>query len=180
MSIRRLLLLLCLAFNLSPSYGFAVKDSCYLKAFEEITDMLDRKTELNLKRAVFLPEWAYHGGKLNYEVYCATIESLGKTLTDFMVLNGLDKHPIGGNIALFEYFTNPCPLNDYKAYDYDFEDFRGEEDQTKTFVTKLMITHSGQCRSLPLLYKILCARFFEFVRIVRERQFHFGYHAAQP
>ena len=39
---------------------------------------------------------------------------------------------------------------------YDFEDFKGEKDWTKMFVSKLLSTKSGQCHSLPLLYLILC------------------------
>jgi hypothetical protein len=35
---------------------------------------------------------------------------------------------------------------------YDFDDFDGEKDWTKMFVTKLLQTNAGQCHSLPLLY----------------------------
>lgn len=40
-------------------------------------------------------------------------------------------------------------------YTYDMEDFWGEKDWTKMFVTKLIYTQSGNCHSLPALYKIL-------------------------
>jgi hypothetical protein len=40
-------------------------------------------------------------------------------------------------------------------YRYDFEDFWGKEDYTKMFVLKLLQTRSGQCHSMPLLFKIL-------------------------
>lgn len=156
MSITRFLSLLIVGITFSiKSFGVAPKDSLYYCAYQEIKSMLDGEKELNLKRAVFLGEWAYLGDQLNYESYSNTIESIRKPLTDFMVLNGLDKHPIGGNIALFEFFTNPSPLNGNRPYEYDFDDFGGKEDRTKLFVTKLMATHSGQCRSLPLFYKIL-------------------------
>jgi len=39
-----------------------------------------------------------------------------------------------------------------KKINYDFDDFEGEKDFTKMFVTKLLETNSGQCHSLPLLY----------------------------
>ena len=39
-----------------------------------------------------------------------------------------------------------------KKIAYDFDDFDGEKDWTKMFVTKLLQTNSGQCHSLPLLY----------------------------
>jgi hypothetical protein len=47
-------------------------------------------------------------------------------------------------------------LNYYKPYRYDFDDFDGGKDWTKQFVTKLLKTHTGNCPSLPFLYKILC------------------------
>lgn len=131
------------------------KDKFYQTAFEEITAMLDGKVELSVKRAVFLLEWAYLQGQLNYKAYCCSIANIAEDLKAFMKLNNLDKHPIGGNMALFEFFTNDNPLNGYKAYTYDFDDYIGKQDFTKMFVTKLMHSHSGQCRSLPLFYKIL-------------------------
>ncbi len=39
-----------------------------------------------------------------------------------------------------------------KRLKYDFDDFMGEKDWSKMFVTKLLQTNSGQCHSLPLLY----------------------------
>jgi hypothetical protein len=40
-------------------------------------------------------------------------------------------------------------------FQYDFEDFMGNKDWSKMFVTKLIETNSGNCHSLPFLYKIL-------------------------
>ena len=125
----------------------------YGQAYEEISQMISNNN-VDLKRAVFLLEWAYLKGKLDYNWYCYEISRISEILRGFINLNGLDKVPIGG-MALFEFFTNPSPLNGNKDYIYDFEDFWGRDDYTKMFVTKLMRTHTGQCRSLPLLYKIL-------------------------
>lgn len=47
-------------------------------------------------------------------------------------------------------------MNGNKAFSYDVEDCGGEKDVTKLFVSKVMKTHSGQCSSLPIYYKILC------------------------
>lgn len=117
--------------------------------------MLDGKAELSVKQAVFLLEWAYLQGQPDYKAYYRNIANIADDLKAFMKLNNLHKHPIGGNIALFEFFTNDNPLNGYRAFTYDFDDYMGKHDFTKMFVTKLMHTHSGQCRSLPLFYKIL-------------------------
>lgn len=40
-------------------------------------------------------------------------------------------------------------------FEYDFTDPQGDKDWTNTFVTKLLTTHKGNCRSLTYLYKIL-------------------------
>lgn len=130
-------------------------DKYYAQAYNEIIGMLEGTMPLNLKRAVFLVEWAYSDGKPEYEKYCDQIDSTATAITSFIKLNNLDKNPIGGNIALFEYFTEPSPMNSFQPFIYDFDDYRGEKDLTKLFVTKLMETHTGQCRSMPLYYKIL-------------------------
>jgi hypothetical protein len=43
----------------------------------------------------------------------------------------------------------------YQPFVYDFTDFDGKDNWTQMFVTKLLQTHSGNCHSLPFLYKIL-------------------------
>lgn len=43
----------------------------------------------------------------------------------------------------------------YKPFRYDFDDFYGKKDYQNVFVSKLLRTHIGQCRSMPTLYKIL-------------------------
>ncbi len=137
--------------------GYEVKtlSPYYNAAYLEMAAMLDGRQELSVKRAVFLVEWAFLDGKPDYTAFCDSIASIASTLKDFIKLNKLDQHPLGGNIAVFEYMCNPSPLNGFKEYTYDFEDFWAKEDHTKLFVTKLMHTRSGQCHSLPLLYKIL-------------------------
>lgn len=40
-------------------------------------------------------------------------------------------------------------------YAYNFDDFFGHLDWANMFVSKLLITHKGNCHSMPYLYKIL-------------------------
>ena len=42
----------------------------------------------------------------------------------------------------------------HTPYSYDFNDFFGKDDWTQMFVSKLLVSKSGQCHSLPLLYLI--------------------------
>lgn len=129
--------------------------SFYHRAYCEIANMLDGKTELSIKRAVFLQEWAYLDGNLDYNAFCLGIDTVASFLKKFIVINHLQQYRTGKNFALFEYFSKPYSGNGYKPFTYDYEDLGGTNDYTKLFVTKLMRTHSGQCRSLPLYYKIL-------------------------
>ena len=132
-----------------------VDNAFYNKAYLELRDMLTGKQEKSMKRAVFLVEWAYERGNLNYEEYSNQIDQYVRSLQNFVKEKNVSQYKTAGNFALFEFFTKANKMNGYKSYTYDFEDFNGAKDWSKTFVTKLMRTHTGQCRSLPLFYKIL-------------------------
>ena len=127
----------------------------YNQAYLEMADMLDGKTPLSIKRAVFLAEWAYLDGDLDYDWFCRTIDSAALFLNGFIRANGLEKYKTGKNMALIEYFFNPWSGNWQKPFTYNFEDFENPEDFTCQFVSRVMRTHQGQCRSLPYYYKIL-------------------------
>ncbi len=131
------------------------EDSLYNSAFNEILFMLEDREPASVKRAVFLIEWAYLRGELDYGQFCAHIASTAENLNTFIGQAGVRQYRTAGNYALFEYFTKPNWMNGNKPFIYDFEDFSGHDDYTKLFVTKVMDTHTGQCRSLPLYYKIL-------------------------
>ena len=131
------------------------KDDQFNCAYYEFADMLDGKLPLSVKRAIFLVEWAYLDGKLNYKDYCSQIDTAANAIKRFIAANRLDQISTGKNVAIFEYFVRPYSMNSYKSFTYDFNDFAAQEDFTNYFVTKLMRTHSGQCRSLPMYYKVL-------------------------
>lgn len=135
---------------------YMVRAPCFFTAAEELMRMVNGKEDCSLKRAEFLVEWAYLDGKPDYNTFCHDIDSVAQTLRRFININHIGQYRTAPNFALLEYFTKPSPLNGDKAITYDFEDFSGNKDFSKTFVTKVMRTHSGQCTSLPLYYKILC------------------------
>ena len=117
--------------------------------------MLEGNQPLSFKRAVFLAEWAYLNGNLDYEQFESQISKIASDLQSFIARKGLGQYRTAGNYALFEFFTKPHTMNGNQPYTYDFEDFYGNEDYRNIFVTKLLETHQGQCRSMPMLYKIL-------------------------
>jgi hypothetical protein len=131
------------------------KDEYFNKAYNEIVHMLEGKLPLDFKRAVFLTEWPFMEGKLDYDKYCRDIVATTQTLKAFIEEKGIGQYKTAGNFVLYEYFTRPNKLNGNLPYSYDFNDFTGKEDWRQTFVSKLMETHKGNCRSLPYYYKIL-------------------------
>lgn len=131
-------------------------DEYFFEAYDELVAMLiDRKT-YNFKRAEFLVEWAYSGGTMNYSNFCHDIDSVASILKHFIEINNIQQYKTAPNYALFEYFTKPNPMNGYKSFSYDFNDFTGKNDFRNLFITKVIKTHTGQCVSLPTYYKILC------------------------
>jgi hypothetical protein len=131
------------------------KDKYYNLAFQEISQMLDGKILLDFKRSTFLVEWAYNKGNLDYNVFCQQISQIAKDLKQFVKYKGVEQYKTAGNSALFEFFTKPNSMNQNQVYTYDFDDFYGKKDYNSIFVSKLLNTREGQCRSMPMLYKIL-------------------------
>lgn len=53
--------------------------------------------------------------------------------------------------TIFDQSTNST----FYPFKYDFEDIFGEKNYAQTFVSKLLYSGKGQCKSMPLLYSIL-------------------------
>lgn len=128
----------------------------YKKAFQEQQAMLSGQQPINFKRSVFVTENAFYGGKLNYQAYCQDIDNISVQLKTMIRQKGIGKYRTAGNWATFTFMTDTISANGFKPFTYDFDDFAGTKDWSKQFVTKLLKTHSGNCHSLPYLYKILC------------------------
>ncbi len=130
-------------------------DTFYCNAYNELHSMLNGTKPISFKRAVFITENAYWKGHLDYPSYLNEIDRITGKLKELIAKKHLEKFKTAGNWAAFEYMTDSIPENKNKPYSYDFDDFMGEKDWTKMFITKLMYTHSGNCHSLPYFYKIL-------------------------
>ena len=135
---------------------YMVRAPYFFTAADELMKMVKGTEPCSLKRAEFLVEWAYFDGMPDFNAFCHDIDSVAQTLRLFIDHSGIGQYRTAPNYALLEYFTKPSSLNGNKAITYDFEDFTGSRDFSKTFVSKVMRTHTGQCTSLPLYYKILC------------------------
>lgn len=136
----------------------------FVKAYNDINDMLEGKQDLSLKKAIFEAENAWYGGIMNYEYFCSDITAMVDIIKTAIKQEG---ESIDNDLAkkwmLHRFMSDTLRLKDDKGkvtfthmpYEYDFEDIEGKADWSKIFVTKLIRTRKGQCRSMPLLYLIL-------------------------
>jgi RHS repeat-associated protein len=140
----------------------------YELAFDEMHKMLKGEIPISFKRAVFLTENAYLENQLKYEDFVQHIDDLTKLAKAVVATDGLEYNKKDRNQVLlagslyrvmkdFLIFENPDKSVGFKKYPYTYDtaDFCGEKDWTKMFVIKLLATQTGNCHSLPILYKIL-------------------------
>lgn len=155
---RRLLLyFILLLLQLSVQAQPKIAEDYYVSAFNEMSDMLAGRDSLSIKRAVFLAEWAYYEGKLDYKTdFCDEIDRIKKFISSIYAVNKLHRYKTGMQMAISSYMVRPYSGNNYTPYTYDFETFSiDNEPWDRQFVSRLLKTHKGQCRSLPWMYKIL-------------------------
>lgn len=139
----------------------------YYQTAGTLLDMLRGKTPLNLKDAVFSVENAYFEGLLDKKMYEENIAQMVNIARLKAGQDGLKwNNPTTKNIMLYRVMADTLsvkfPMKERASISfpmqYDFDDFKGEQDFSKLFVTKLLSSHKGQCHSLPLLYLILCEK----------------------
>lgn len=124
-------------------------------ALDEICNMLNGTKPLNFKRAVFLTENAFYGGKLDWEGFSKEIEQIKSKLNQIIIRKNLQQYKTAGNYAVFAYMIDSIPENNFNPYKYDFENFMGDKDCESGMVSFLLKSKKGNCHSLPYLYKIL-------------------------
>ena len=137
----------------------------YERAYQELAKMLAGSYPLSFKRAVFITENAYFDGRLDYGEFSTRITALAqvcrilKEANDpYFLYDKEDRENVARNAAIFRMMKDTINIAGGKRllpYRYDFEDFDGDANWAKMFVTKLLVTHSGNCHSLPYLYKML-------------------------
>jgi hypothetical protein len=142
-------------------------ESTYYPAFEELKAMLENKTALSFKRAVFLTENAFYDNLLEYESYQRYINALksfayqiykSRKLLSYKAADSINVAMNGAVFSLMkdtvQYLLNES-LKSHYPYEYDFNDMFGKKHWDNMFVIKLISTQKGNCHSLPYLYKIL-------------------------
>jgi phosphoglycolate phosphatase-like HAD superfamily hydrolase len=134
----------------------------YDAAYEALAEMLDGRRKANLPLAVFIVENTFTNNELNYTAFKAQLDELVQMCQS---LAGAKDSPAARFVALQQLMTDTVRVSyagkvvsKHLPYRYDFVDFWGKDDYTKQFVTKLLRTNTGQCHSMPLLYKLLADR----------------------
>jgi hypothetical protein len=144
----------------------------YRSALHLLDQLVFDKAPESFKKAVFVTEDVYLGNSLDYEAFCTKIAQMGILMEAWMKSNSPRGYGYGDSLDFIRNFAIFTIMKDsIKVMDpnggrvfstipmvYDFKDYEGAIDWTKMFVTKLLFTYSGNCHSLPYLYKILADR----------------------
>jgi hypothetical protein len=114
----------------------------------------------SITEAVYLSEAAYYEQPYSHESFIKAIQQRANFVKQLLEQEGMSlKNGYAVHYGIQKLFSqNPIIRQKnnkqirLRKIEYDFEDFFGDNDYTKMFVTKLLQTNSGQCRSMPLLY----------------------------
>ncbi len=138
----------------------------YRLAFDKLTTILNTDSINGFKKAVFITENTFDN-RINYNDFQNEIAFLLnianiREKADSLIYKGKDVEKIRKYASIFKAMTDTTRLllsnekYEHKPFHYDFDDFFGEKNWEKMFVTKLLVTRKGNCHSMPYLYKILC------------------------
>lgn len=139
----------------------------YKEAFDTLNYMLNDKSKIIFKKAVFTVENAYFNNTLDLNYYNYQIHSLTQFSREIIESRTLlydqeDKPEVEKYSAIFSLMSDSIPIQIdsnqlvyHQPYTYDFNDIWGNQSWKNMFVTKLLDTKKGNCHSLPFLYKIL-------------------------
>ena len=141
----------------------------YQNALNQLNQLVQENGPNNFKKAVFTVEDAYLGNSLDYAAFSNKIEQMVVLMRAWITsipprgYRYEDSIDFAKNFSIFTIMKDSIKVLDQRSgreYStipmvYDFQDYDGAKDWTKMFVTKLLYTYSGNCHSLPYLYKIL-------------------------
>ena len=141
----------------------------FMQTFLNLKTMLESTKKANFKQAVFEVENAFLEGKLDTVKANQYVYFLKNLCSGYLKANELagyeekDREKVAQYGAVFKVLTDTVKIQmpsgeiaNHLPFGYDFEDFFGDTDWTKGFVSKLLASKKGNCHSLPYLYKILC------------------------
>ena len=132
----------------------------YMKAYAEVNAMLSDIQQTDFLRAVWLIENAADPA-LSWQEFNGMFQDDLQIITALMRQNKLSPNDnLDKIMSIFRFMADTTKVFIAskektivsKPMLYDFEDYAGEKDPAKVFVSKLLRTGTGQCMSLPMLY----------------------------
>lgn len=145
----------------------AQNEHLYEDTYDVINQMLVDSTKYSFKKAVFSVENTYHHGTLDSIFFYEEIKKLSSITNKLTSSRKLSNYNYSDKLVVTKYAslysvmrdTIPIVINneefEYIPFRYDFEDIWGEKEWSNIFVSKLLYSNTGNCHSLPYLYKIL-------------------------
>jgi hypothetical protein len=137
----------------------------YSNSLANFQSYLSQLLQLNpdnfsITKAVYLSEAVFYDKPFTYDQFLKAIQQRASFVKQILKQEGMSiKKGFAVHYAIQKLFSQNCVINQannkqvvIRKIEYDFEDFFGDNDYSKMFVTKLLQTNSGQCRSMPLLY----------------------------
>jgi hypothetical protein len=165
---KNLLLLFLISIPSKFVYSQIIHDSTAIRYNEIFTQISEiQKLNVSFKDAVFLTEVAYKPYMKDDNYYFNFIAQYSKLINKYSQGTRLssyrqkDSLNYISNTSLSTFMSGEISImrDSLEIYSlpftYNFTDPQGNQDWTNTFVTKLLGTHKGNCRSLTYLYKIL-------------------------
>lgn len=152
---KRVLLVVCLVFTCNIRAQQVQMQQRFESAYKEIVAMLEDKKPLSIKKSVFLAEWAYLDGKLDYQHdFCEPIERGVQYMRRLIAANKWERYKTAKQIAICTFFFQPLSGNNNTIFSYDFSTEYPDEDWHHQLVSRTLKTHKGQCHSLPWAFKL--------------------------
>lgn len=132
----------------------------YIEAYQTLAAMMEDKAPLDLRKAVYAVERPWMGGRVSEAELTVMLDYIVRSIGQTLRAEGLDAaDPLVKHYGIQKLYRDtlmalgrnrPLP-----PFQYDFNDFMGQEDPANLMVTKLLLSGKGQCRSMPLLYMLL-------------------------
>lgn len=140
-----------------------------VQEYENALRALDNglRNQIQFKEAVYITENAFKDNQLERQEFDSQINLLLALIqlrqkSDSLIYKGKDVDEIRINAAIFKTLTDTTiavvqdtAIYAFMPFRYDFNDIFGSRDWANMFVSKLLRTRTGNCHSLPYLYKIL-------------------------
>lgn len=132
----------------------------YVKAYTQVKQMLNGSQKIDFLKAVWLVESAADPS-LSWEEFNNMFQDGLQIIIQLMRQDKLSPNDnLAKLMSINKYMSDTTSVFIAskeknivsKPMLYDYEDYAGEKDPTKVFVSKLLRTGTGQCMSLPMLY----------------------------